>query len=114
MSVNYECVIMYGWKIPAELQETINEITEYKYEDNWWYPDGYYDYSEDIFLGEYITGIPLGTAMALSELNAQMAKKSITIDRFAFDEVRLELVNNLECFEYVKEAPIIYIVNSVY
>lgn len=116
MSVNYECVIMYGWKIPTELQEIINEITEYKYEDNWWYPDSYCGgYSEDVFLGEYITGIPLGTAMALSELNELMAKKSISIDnQFAFDEVRLELANNLECFEYVKEAPIIYIVNSVF
>lgn len=50
MSVNYECVIMRGWQIPIGLQETINELTEYKYENNWWYPDGYYGYYEEIFL----------------------------------------------------------------
>ena len=54
MSVNYECVIMHGWKIPVELQETINELTDYKYEDNWWYPDGYYGYYEDELYRVYI------------------------------------------------------------
>ncbi len=33
---------------------------------------------------------------------------------FPFGEVRLELANNLDCYEYVKDEPLIYIVNSVY
>ena len=113
MSVNYECVVMHGWEIPIELQETINELTDYKYEDNWWYPDGYYGYCENIFIGDYITGIPLGTAMSLPELNKEVAQKTMRIDGFPFDEVRLELANSLECYDYVKNEPLIYIVNSV-
>lgn len=114
MSVNYECIIMHGWEIPIELQETINELTDYKYEDNWWYPDGYYDYCESIFLGDYITSIPLGTAMSLPELSKEVAQKTMRIDGFPFDEVRLELANSLECYDYVKDEPLVYIVNSVY
>lgn len=114
MSVNYECVIIYGWKIPAELQKTINEITEYKYEDNWWYPDSYCGYYDDVFLGEYITGIPLSTAMSLPELSEEIAKKTMTIDGFPFGEARLELANNLDCYDYIKDEPIIYLVNSVF
>ena len=114
MSVNYECVIMRGWEIPVGLQETINELTDYKYEDSWWYPDGYWDYCESIFLGDYITGIPLGTAMSLPELSKEIAQKTIRIDSFPFDEVRLELANSLECYDYVKDEPLIYIVNSVF
>ena len=113
MSVNYECVVMHGWEIPIELQETINELTDYKYEDNQWYPDGYYGYCESIFLGDYITGIPLGTAMSLPELNKEIAQKTMRIDGFPFNEVRLELANSLECYDYVKDEPLIYIVNSV-
>jgi hypothetical protein len=104
---------MHGWKIPVELQETINELTNYKYEDNWWYPDGYYGYGENIFLGDYIIGIPLGTAMSLPELSKEVAQKTMRIDGFPFDEVRLELANSLECYDYVKDEPLIYIVNSV-
>ena len=116
MSVNYECVIMYGWKIPVGMQDTINELTEYKYEDNWWYPDGYCNYYEEIFLGEYITAIPLGTAISLPELCEQITRKTMNINDFSFPfgEVRLELANNLDCYEYVKDEPLIYIVNSVY
>ena len=39
MSVNYECVVIHGWEIATELQETINELTDSKDEDTWWYPD---------------------------------------------------------------------------
>ena len=114
MSVNYECIIMRGWEIPAELQETINELTDYKYEDSWWYPDGYYcDYSESVFLGDYITGIPLGTAMSLPELSKEVAQKTMRIDGFPFDEVRLELANHLGCYKYIENEPLVYIVNSV-
>ena len=116
MSVNYECVVMHGWKIPTELQATINELTEYKYEDNWWYPDGYCGYYDYIFLGEYITAIPLGTAMSLPELCKETTRKTMTINEFSFPfgEVRLELANSLECYEYVEDEPLIYLVNSVY
>ena len=114
MSVNYECIIFHGWKIPAELQETINELTEYKYEDNWWYPDGYCGYHDYMFLGEYITGIPLGTAISLPELSEEVTKKTMTLGDFSFEEVRLELANSLECYEYVQDEPLIYIVNSVF
>ena len=113
MSVNYECVIVHGWEIPIELQETINELTDYKYEDNWWYPDGYYDYCESIFLGDYITSIPLGTAISLPELSKEVAQKTMRIDGFPFDEVRLELANNLGCYKYIENEPLVYIVNSV-
>ena len=113
MSVNYECIVMYGWEIPIELQETINEITDYKYEDNWWYPDGYCGYCESIFLGDYITGIPLGTAMSLPELSKEVAQKTMRIDGFPFDEVRLELANHLGCYKYIENEPLVYIVNSV-
>lgn len=116
MSVNYECVIMRGWKIPIGVQETINELTNYKYEDNWWYPDGYCCYYEEIFLGDYITAIPLGTAMSLPELSKEVARKTMTINDFSFpfDEVRSELANSLECCEYVKDEPLVYIINSVF
>ena len=113
MSVNYECVVMHGWEIPVELQETINKLTDYKYEDSWWYPDGYYDYSESVFLGDYITGIPLGTAMSLPELSKEVAQKTMRIDGFPFDEVRLELANHLGCYKYIENEPLVYIVNSV-
>jgi hypothetical protein len=96
------------------LQETINELTDYKYEDNWWYPDGYCCDYEEIFLGDYITAIPLGTGMSLPELSKEVAQKTMRIDGFPFGEVRLELANSLECYEYVKDEPLIYIVNSVF
>ena len=105
---------MRGWQIPVGLQDTINELTDYKYEDNWWYPDGYCCYYEEVFLGDYITAIPLGTAMSLPDLSKEIAQKTMRIDGFPFDEVRLELANSLECYDYVKDEPIIYIVNSVY
>ena len=114
MSVNYECVIVHGWEIPIELQETINELTDYKYEDQWWYPDGYYcNYCESVFLGDYITSIPLGTAMSLPELSKEVAKKTMTIDGFPFSEVRLELLNHPGCYKYIEDEPKIYIINSV-
>ena len=115
MSVNYECVVVYGWQIPVRLQEIINELTDYKYEDNWWYPsDGYCGYYEEVFLGDYITGIPLGTAISLPELSKEIAQKTMRIDSFPFDEVRLELANSLECYDCVKDEPLVYIVNSVF
>lgn len=114
MSVNYECIIMHGWKIPIGLQDTINELTDYKYEDNWQYPDGYFCDCEEIFLGNYITGIPLSTAMSLPELSKKVAQKTMRIDGFPFDEVRLELANSLECYDYVKDEPLVYIINSVF
>jgi hypothetical protein len=51
--------------------------------------------------------------MSLPELSKEVAQKTMRIDGFPFDEVRLELVNSLECYDCVKDEPLIYIVNSV-
>jgi hypothetical protein len=52
--------------------------------------------------------------MSLPELSKEIAQKTMRIDNFPFDEVRLELANSLECYDYVKDEPLVYIVNSVF
>jgi len=51
--------------------------------------------------------------MSLPELSKEVAQKTMRIDGFPFDEVRLELANNLGCYKYIENEPLVYIVNSV-
>lgn len=114
MSVNYDCYIIKGWRFPPGNRETVNELTNYKYEDEWKRPDNYTGNDCDDFLGETIMTIPVGEYASLTKMLANVISSDMSADRFPFGEVRLALANNLDLYQYVAGEPLIYIVNSIW
>jgi hypothetical protein len=114
MSVNYECKVVQGWKIPKILAPVINEITGYKYEDHFHRCNAYSDYNEYIYFGEEIYNIPCGCATPITNILYEAIKDTIIDNnRIDPDVIRQELAGCAECYECVAQEPNIYILCCV-
>ena len=108
MSVNYEARAVYGWEIPSNLVDTINELTDYKYEDMFHRCNAYSDYNDFVYFGEEVHNIPCGWASPLYEIFSGAIDR--TIDE---DAIRQELASDIECYNAVASYPNIYIMCCV-
>ena len=114
MSVDYECRVVRGWQIPTALAPVINEITGYKYEDNFHRCNAYSDYNKYMYFGEEIYTIPCGSAAPITDILYETIKDTIiSYDRIDPDVIRQELAGSAECYKYVASEPNIYILCCV-
>ena len=109
MSVNYETRIVRGWRIPIEIADRINEITDYNYEDNFHRCNAYSDYDQWRYFGEEVDSIPCGWAESLSMILAN----TISTEEWDWDTIRQEVANDINCYNALSNEPNIYVMCCV-
>ena len=109
MSVNYETKIVRGWRIPAGTAHRINELTNYKYENEIHRCNAYSDYDKYRYFGEEIDTIPCGTAESMTMIFANC----IATEGLDWDAIRQEVASDLECYKAVAGEPNLWIMNCV-
>ena len=120
MSVNYECTVVHGWKMTQSLKIVFDNLTEFKYEDMWFYTNAYdpgRNLDEEVFFGEEICHIPCGGAKSFAQILVEMLKANYGTDLFTDERLWLiqEAVKDNEVlFEIFHSEPQIYFLNRVF
>lgn len=112
MSVDYGTKVVRGWRVPAEITNCINELTDYKYEDCFYRCNAYSDYDEYRYFGKRMYDIECGDAVSLSEIIYESVRQSI-IDELDWDAIRQEVASDIECYEALESEPNIWVLSYV-
>lgn len=107
MSVDYETRVVKGYKIAYELLDKLNELTDYKYEDNLYRCNAYTSYPQWIYFGEELDCIPCGWATPLNEITYE------SDGELDWDVIRQELANDIDFHEIIITEPTIFVMCCV-
>ena len=108
MSVDYEIRVVQGYRVPYELLDKLNELTDYKYEDSMYRCNAYTSYPQWIYFGEEIGYIPCGWATPLDEITYKTTNSGLD-----WDTIRQELANDINFYEIVATEPTIFVMSCV-